>query len=74
MAKALGKNSRSKVTALEQKIGGWLGKDSRLVKNKAGDIIILSQDGTRKVRFDFKNPFPHETLIRLSKRNYFVYI
>jgi hypothetical protein len=30
-----------------------------MIKNKAGDSVFLSKDGTRKVRFDLKHPAPH---------------
>jgi hypothetical protein len=40
----------------------WLGKDAKVITNKAGDNIFMSKDGLRKIRFDINNPhgdFPH---------------
>ncbi len=34
----------------------WLGKEAKVVTNKAGDNIFMSKDGLRKIRFDIKNP------------------
>ena len=33
----------------------WLGKDARVITNKAGDKIFISKDGTRRIRFDLRN-------------------
>jgi hypothetical protein len=33
----------------------WLGEDAKVVTNKAGDKVITSKDGLRKIRFDIKN-------------------
>ncbi len=38
----------------------WLGKGSRAWRNKAGDVIVESEDGLRQIRFDFKNTSPHK--------------
>jgi hypothetical protein len=38
----------------------YLGKDAKLKTNKSGDIVIISKDGNRKIRFDIKNPSPHK--------------
>ncbi len=51
----------SKLPVLEQNISQWLGKETKLYYNKAGDPIFLSKDGLRKVRFDFNRPTPHES-------------
>jgi len=37
----------------------WLGPGTRTITNKAGDKIFLSQDGLRRLRFDFIRPSPH---------------
>lgn len=34
----------------------WLGKDYKVIANKAGDKIFMSKDGFRKMRFDIKKP------------------
>jgi len=38
----------------------WLGKDYKVITNKAGDKIFISRDGTRRIRFDINNPSPHK--------------
>ena len=30
-----------------------------VITNEAGDVIFLSNDGLRRVRFDFNRPYPH---------------
>jgi hypothetical protein len=43
-------------------VAKWLEKDARVITNKAGDIVVISEDGLRKIRFDFNNPcgdLPH---------------
>jgi hypothetical protein len=47
------------ISQLTTKINEWLGKGSRLIKNKANDPIFLSNEGMRRVRFDFNRPTPH---------------
>jgi hypothetical protein len=37
----------------------WLGKDARVITNKAGDKVFMSSDGARKMRFDLNRPHPH---------------
>lgn len=48
-----------KVVELSEDLKGWLGKDYRKIVNDSGDLVLLSKDGTRKLRFDIKNPRPH---------------
>ncbi|CUI18115.1 conserved hypothetical protein (plasmid) [Candidatus Protochlamydia naegleriophila] len=50
------KNSISK---LVEEINNWLGNDTKMIRNKAGDSVFLSKDETRRVRFDFNRPNPH---------------
>jgi len=45
-----------KITDLEKKISEWLGENSKMIKNKSGDPIFISEDAKRRVRFDFLNP------------------
>ncbi|MCL2649345.1 MAG: hypothetical protein FWD61_20515 [Phycisphaerales bacterium] len=47
------------VKAVGDDIIRFLGKDARVITNKAGDTVFLSKDGLRRVRFDIKNPSPH---------------
>ncbi len=50
-----------KILKLEEKISAWIGKDSKMIKNQSGDLVFLSKDGQRRVRFDFNNPAPHKS-------------
>ena len=43
----------------ELTINSYLGEGTQLITNKAGDLIFLSKDGLRRVRFDFIRPDPH---------------
>jgi hypothetical protein len=52
----------NKIQDLERAISDWLGPETKLLHNKAKDPIFLSNDGTKRVRFDFNNPhgdYPH---------------
>ncbi len=47
----------------------WLGKDYRVITNRAGDNIFMSKDGLRKMRFDIRNSggdAPHVHLEQFS--------
>ena len=37
----------------------FLGKNARVITNPAGDTVILSNNGLKRVRFDFNNPSTH---------------
>ena len=45
----------------------WLGKDYKIVTNKAGDNIFMPKDGLRKMRFDIKNPHRDSPHIHVEK-------
>jgi RHS repeat-associated protein len=49
-----------KITQLEKDVSNWLSAGAKLKKNKAGDTVVISKDKTRRVRFDFLRPYPHE--------------
>ena len=49
----------SLIKKIEQQINGWLGKGTKLIKNSSGDYVFISKDELRRVRFDLKNPSPH---------------
>ncbi|MDN3505884.1 MAG: hypothetical protein P0S96_01490 [Simkaniaceae bacterium] len=51
----------AEIAKLEKRVSSWLGKETKLIHNKAGDPVFLSEDGLRRVRFDFKRPHPHES-------------
>jgi len=55
----IGQNTHLKIVEIEKQISKWLGSGSRFIKNKAGDSIFISKEGTKRVRFDFNNPTPH---------------
>lgn len=39
----------------------YLGPGYRFIRNEAGDIVLLSADGKRKVRIDYNRPDPHKS-------------
>lgn len=39
----------------------WLGPNWRVINNQAGDTIVLSDDGLRRLRFDINRPYPHSS-------------
>ena len=53
------KNTSYTILQLEEKISQWLGHGTKLIKNKAGDPVFLSKDASRRIRFDFIRPNPH---------------
>ncbi|EFB41443.1 hypothetical protein pah_c034o001 [Parachlamydia acanthamoebae str. Hall's coccus] len=58
LAKLPSKNTKN-IIDLEKKVSEWLGQGTKIIKNKAEDVILLSKDGLRKVRFDLNRPDPH---------------
>ena len=44
---------------LVETISDWLGKGTKLIRNKAGDPVLLSKDADKRIRFDFLRPDPH---------------
>ena len=44
----------------------WLGEGARTITNKAGDLILVSKDGLRKMRFDINNPHGYAPHIHLQ--------
>ncbi|MGE0197879.1 MAG: hypothetical protein AB7N99_06870 [Simkaniaceae bacterium] len=48
------------IAKLEGRISNWLGEETRLIRNPEGDLVFLSKDGTRRVRFDFNRTRPHD--------------
>ncbi len=46
---------------MEKRLSDWLDEGTQILRNKAGDPILLSRDGSRKLRFDFNRPYPHES-------------
>ena len=47
------------VDSVFKQIKDWLGPGTRHIVNKQGDHVFISADGTKKVRFDFNRPYPH---------------
>jgi RHS repeat-associated protein len=45
-----------RVVAMAQE---WLGDGAQVITNRAGDKIFLSENGTRRIRFDINRPHPH---------------
>jgi RHS repeat-associated protein len=52
--------SVGRVSETARKIEYWLGPGARTIRNDAGDLVVVSRDGTRRVRFDVNRPYPHE--------------
>jgi len=52
--------SANKIQNIVTNVKGWLGDKARMIKNAYDDTVIISEDGTRRVRFDINNPSPHE--------------
>jgi len=59
---AVGKpgNPAASIEKALQAAKDWLGKEVRAITNKDGDSIFMNKAGTKKLRFDIKNPSPHE--------------
>ena len=57
MADNLSPAARKALDAIKE----WLGPGARTVRNKNGDLVAISQDGARRVRFDINNPHPHQS-------------
>lgn len=49
------------VSTVAKAIKIWLGPGAKWIVNKAGDKVFMSKDGTKRVRFDIKNPSPHQS-------------
>lgn len=52
---------RELVERTAKDIRAWVGDDARLIRNDAGDTILISKEGTRRVRFDVNRPYPHQS-------------
>jgi RHS repeat-associated protein len=48
-----------KLINIADDITKWLGKNARKIVNKNNDLVFISKNGTRRVRFDLKNTKPH---------------
>lgn len=54
-------NKSNRIQELERRVSEWLGQGVRVIKNENNDMILLSRDGTKKVRFDLIKPDPHNS-------------
>lgn len=54
--------NKSSVKSLAKDLKSWLGSDARAILNKSDDLIILSKNGSRRLRFDINNTSPHKNL------------
>ena len=61
------KEGTKAVNNVAQQAKSWLGKDYKVVTNKAGDNIFMSKDRLRKMRFDIKNPHGDSPHIHLEE-------
>jgi hypothetical protein len=57
---AKGAIKNDKVQDALGKIKEYVGEDAKLTINKSGEHVLLSKDETKRIRFDLKNPKPHE--------------
>jgi hypothetical protein len=55
------KSGAREAAAVADDVATWLGKGARVIRNDAGDSIVLSKDGLRRLRFDFNRPYPHQS-------------
>jgi hypothetical protein len=46
------------IESTSKSIIDWIGSGGRFIKNESKDVVILSKDKTRRVRFDLHNPHP----------------
>lgn len=51
--------ANDKIQDTTKKIVEWVGEDARFIRNEYNDVVIVSADNTRKVRFDLNHPNPH---------------
>lgn len=61
-------NPFHKTSQLERKLSEWLGKETTMIKNKAGDPVFLSKDMERRIRFDFNNPHGDRPHMHIEKK------
>lgn len=45
-----------KIGKIAQQIEEFVGTDARRIPTQDGDLVLISKDGSRQVRFDIKNP------------------
>ena len=43
-----------------EKIAEWMGEVKPPIYNEAGDVVFMSTNGTKRLRFDIKKSYPHE--------------
>jgi hypothetical protein len=60
MGTAAAKEGTTLVDDVARHAKEWLGKDYKVIINKAGDDVFMSKDRLRKIRFDIRNPTPHK--------------
>ena len=53
--------AKGSIQKVKDDIVEWLGADFRFIRNDNDDIVLVSADNIRKVRFDFKEPHPHKS-------------
>ncbi len=60
LGRLVGSTTDDAVRAAGEAAERYLGEGFRNIKNKAGDTVFVSKDGTRRVRFDINRPAPHK--------------
>jgi hypothetical protein len=51
-----------KLSKLAKDMMEWVGEGAIPRLNKAGDLVIVSENGARRIRFDINNPAPHNNI------------
>jgi hypothetical protein len=63
----IGKFTDSKIVKALKEIEKYLGKNPKLITNQSGDIVMMSANGKRKVRFDINKPHGYEPHAHVQK-------
>lgn len=56
------------ITQIEHSISEWLGEETKLIYNKSEDVILLSNNGKKRVRFDFNNPHGNKPHMHIEEK------
>jgi RHS repeat-associated protein len=52
--------SATRIGKVWQQVQEWLGKTGRIITKESGNKIFMNADETKKLRFDLKDPHPHQ--------------
>ena len=54
-----GEQNIERILKAQKAVQRFIGSSGQAFRNEAGDLVVLSSDEMREVRFDFKRTFPH---------------